>query len=248
MIRFSLSTKSSRDGIWAAKGSQLQIQLYVNRRGDLLTSAVFEAFPELAERTSSLEWKAPLEREGFVEPQDLRFLEAVGCEHLAKRLSEFWPPGGPVWDALAVGSGGEVVLVEAKSHPAEIYGGGTGASPASRQLIEAAIRETQSSLGIPEDPERWLDPLRPDEAGHSSVYQSANRYAHLYWLRREGVEAWLVHVLFTEDPTWQPTSREVWEAALTRIEDDLGLRGVRVPYAGHAFLPGIEPSAKALGE
>jgi hypothetical protein len=226
---------------WARKGSQLQIQLYVNRRPRELTRQILEAFPELAKRVSDLEWRAPLETAGFQEPQDVRFLSAIGREALSGRLAEFWPTRGPVWDALAVGASGEVVLVEAKSHPAEIYGGGTKASPASRQRIEKALRETQRELGISEAPEQWLDPLRPDDPGHSSVYQSANRYAHLHWLRGEGVEAWLVHVLITDDPTWKPTSREVWEEALPGIEHDLGLGSADTPYADHVFLPGRLP-------
>ena len=108
---------------WAVKGSQLQIQLYVNRHSAELTRAILDTFPDLAAKTSELDWKAPLERDGFDEPQDLRFLTAIGCERLADSLRAFWPAGGPVWDALAIGRGGEVVLVEAKSHPAEIYGG-----------------------------------------------------------------------------------------------------------------------------
>jgi len=103
-------------------------------------------------------------------------------------------------------------------------------------------------LGLAEEPERWMDPLRPEEHGHSSVYQSANRYAHLYWLRKLGIEAWLVHLLFVEDPTFGRTSREIWEAAVPQIEDDLGLRGIRVPYATHVFLPGLDPDAALARE
>jgi hypothetical protein len=86
-----------------------------------------------------------------------------------------------------------------------------------------------------------MDPLRPTERGHSSVYQSANRYAHLCWLRKHGIEAWLVHLLFVEDPTFGRTSRADWESALPQIEDDLGLRGVPVPYATHVFVAGPDP-------
>jgi hypothetical protein len=61
---------------------------------------------------------------------------------------------------------------------------------------------TQLRLGMAADADRWIRPLRPDLPGHSSVYQSANRYAHLYWLRDKGIDAWLVHVLFCDDPTY----------------------------------------------
>lgn len=145
---------------------------------------------------------------------------------------------------MAVGEGGServVVLVEAKSHPKEVYGGGTQAGEVSRERIEQAIRSLQRELELEERPERWLDALRPDEPGHSSVYQSANRYAHLFWLRQEGVLAWLVHVLFVEDPTHGSTTRAQWEEALPKIEADLGLQDVTIPHAGHVFLPGLDP-------
>ena len=231
---------------WAARGSQLQMQLYVNREPEKLTAAVLAELPELAGR--DLCWVAPLEAARFSEPRDRAFLTVIGCDHLTADLAEFWPVRGPVWDALAVTGDGFVVLVEAKSHPQEVYGGGTKAGPVSPARIKKALAETQRSLGLAEEPERWMDPLRPEEHGHSSVYQSANRYAHLYWLRKLGIEAWLVHLLFVEDPTFGRTSREIWEAAVPQIEDDLGLRGIRVPYATHVFLPGLDPDAALARE
>jgi hypothetical protein len=220
------------------------MQLYVNLAPSKLSAAIVGELSELKGR--ELRWVAPLEETGFAEPRDRAFLKAIGCEHLKTSLASFWPVRGPVWDALAVTGDGAVVLVEAKSHPKEIYGGGTKASPVSRKQITKALAETQRWLGLDEVPERWMDPLRPEERGHSSVYQSANRYAHLYWLRQQGIEAWLVHLLFVDDPTFGGTSRAAWEAALPQVEDDLGLRGVRVPYAKHVFLPGLDP-VKTIG-
>jgi len=226
---------------WALRGSQLQTQLYVNREAERITAAVVRELPELEGR--ELGWVAPLEQAGFAEPRDQAFLAAIGCEHLAGALASFWPVRGPVWDALAVTGDRGVVLVEAKSHPQEIYGGGTKAGPVSRKRIREALAQTQRWLGLAEEPERWMDPLRPAERGHSSVYQSANRYAHLCWLRQQGIETWLVHLLFVDDPTYGRTSKGAWAAALPQIEEDLGLRGVSVPYATHVFLPGLDPRA-----
>jgi hypothetical protein len=84
-----------------------------------------------------------------------------------------------------------------------------------------------------------MKPLRPHERGHSSVYQSGNRYAHLLWLRDQGIKAWLIHLLVVEDPTFGSTTREQWEAALPRVERDLGLEGVAVPGASHVFIRGL---------
>jgi hypothetical protein len=225
---------------WANHGSKLQIQLYVNRQREALNQAIGEVFPDL--RSRSIEWRAPIEEAGFAEPKDRAFLRAIGAEHLAEELSAFWPPGGPVWDALAVVDEGGAILVEAKGHPKEVYGGGTQASATSRIKIADAIRETQRSLEREEDAEAWMDALRPLERGHSALYQSANRYAHLYWLRKMGIEAWLVHVLFVDDRTHMATSRAEWEEALPMIERDLGLTGIPVPFAAHVFLLGLIPN------
>jgi hypothetical protein len=225
------------------RGSQLQVRLYVNEHTDALTAAVIDQISDLADRAGSVEWRAPLAPR-FEEPRDGAFLAAVGRQDLATSLHEFWPARGPVWDALAIvhlRDGGQgILLCEGKSHPAEIYAGGTKASEGSRMRIGAALAATQDWLGVPHDPERWMDPLRPAERGHSSVYQSANRYAHLYWLRElAGVEAWLCHLLFVDDPSYGATSRECWDKRLPEIEHDLGLQGRTVPFAGHVFLPGL---------
>jgi hypothetical protein len=227
----------------AALGSQLQVQLYVERHSDELTKAVLDQVPDLAERADTLEWRAPLPP-SFDEPRDVAFLRALDLEHLAAALSEFWPSRGPVWDALAVvrlrGGGAGVLLCEGKSHPAEVYGGGTKATERSRTKIAQALEATQTWLGVPPRAELWMDPLRPDQPGHSSLYQSANRYAHLYWLRElQGIEAWLVHLLFVDDPTYGTTSRAEWDRALPAVEEDLGLAGKHVPFAAHVFLPGL---------
>jgi hypothetical protein len=228
---------------WAERGSQLQLQLYVNHRAEVLNGAIREKFSDLQ---GELRWRVPLEADGFREPRDRDFLAAIGCDDLVDELATFWPARGPVWDGLAVVERSEsrdgVVLVEAKSHPAEIYGGGSGATAeASVKRIREALEATQQRLGVPVDADRWIRPLRPDELGHSSVYQSANRYAHLCWLRDTGIDAWLVHVLFYDDPTYLCTSRQEWDEALLKIDDDLGLDGVGVLHADHVFLPGLNP-------
>lgn len=176
----------------------------------------------------------PLEHENFAELKDAAFLRAVGFGELAGSLADYWPARGPVWDALGVaifptGRPG-VVLVEGKSYPAEVYGSGCKATPDAATKIEKALGATQRWLGLHEDPARWT----------GSLYQSANRLAHLYWLREvAGVEAWLAHVLFVDDRTHKAASRAEWERALPDVDRDLGIDAVDLPYAGHAFLPAL---------
>ena len=85
----------------AFAGSQLQIQIYVNRRQEELSLAVLNALRSLASLSPRLRWVSPLEKNRFIEYKDVHFLRAVGLGYLAGKLSEFWPKGGPNWDALA---------------------------------------------------------------------------------------------------------------------------------------------------
>jgi hypothetical protein len=118
-----------------------------------------------------------------------------------------------------------VVLVEAKSHVSEVYGGGCKASARSRKRIDEALELTKRWLGIPSEPD-WT----------GALYQSANRLAHLYFFRKVmGVPAWLVNVYFINDP-YSPTSRSEWEAALVGVKAQLGLAGISVPHAADLLL------------
>ncbi len=142
------SNKSRVDELGRAfAGSQLQVQIYVNCRQKELSRALLNALPSLASLSPRVRWVSPREKKGFVEYKDAEFLRAVGLGHLAPKLKEFWPFRGPNWDALAfveveMSPGGRgVVLVEAKSHPSEIYGGGCQASsPKSLRMIETALQ------------------------------------------------------------------------------------------------------------
>ena len=97
-----MTTKTARvDKLGRAyAGSQLQIQIYVNRRSEELSQKVFQGLPDLALLHPHLNWVSPVEEGRFVECQDAAFLKACGLKHLSDDLSAFWPYGGPVWDVL----------------------------------------------------------------------------------------------------------------------------------------------------
>jgi len=215
----------------AFKGSQLQTQLYVNVKIAELSEAVSEALP--IPEDASFEWRSPLAADDFREYRDKAFLEAVGCGQLAPTLKGFWPGGGPRWDALAkvnMASGGVGVLVaEGKSYPQEMAGGGCKAAGESRERIGAALRTTQEALGMRPDPERWL----------GRYYQFANRLAYAVWLRSQGVEAWLVHLLFTDDPHG-PTDSSTWQGAVDSLHAELGLDEEQLENVGVVMLPALE--------
>jgi hypothetical protein len=81
----------------AFAGSQRQIQYYVNEHRSVLNQAIRDAF-----KTSfSLRWVSPLSSDGYREYWDDAFLKALGLSQHCKELNDFWPSGGPHWDALA---------------------------------------------------------------------------------------------------------------------------------------------------
>lgn len=215
----------------AYKGSQHYIQHYVNTAPEILHHMICASSSDLAAHDPDITWVSPLQSKSYLEYRDRDFLKAVGLESRVSELVEFWPNRGPVWDALAVtksrapGGSPGVILVEAKSYPKEVYGTGTAASEASRRTIEAALDRTAAWIGIARSA-NWT----------GSLYQSANRLAHLYFLREIlGVPAWLINVCFVDDPHVRTTGA-AWRIATDQIKDDLGLVGVKLPYYSDIFL------------
>jgi hypothetical protein len=118
-----------------------------------------------------------------------------------------------------------IVMVEAKSHPPEVYGRGCRGLPSSRARIEEALLETKRSLGVREEAD-WT----------GTLYQSANRLAHLYFFEQSlGIRAWLVNVYFLSDP-YLPTSMEEWHVALRQVKYELGLTEITIPQVADLFL------------
>ncbi len=220
----------------AFKGSQRQIQIYVNRYADELSQSMIDALPTLKALNPRLRWASPLEHECFVEYYDQGFLRAIEHPELTDKLSKFWPSPGAHWDALATvefGSGPAskgVVIVEAKSYRLEIFGNGCGAREPNRTLIGQSMERTRSWLGVPDDIEdwKWTGPL----------YQYANRLAHLYFLRQAGIPSWLVNIYFVDDDSERPAGYSEWQELLVEAKDELGLTLIDLLHfgAGDLFL------------
>ena len=207
----------------AYAGSQRQIQTYVNERTSELSHAIARVLKQYEIDESAILWVSPLAGDSYSEYQDEEFLKIIGAEQLTKELANFWPRGGPCWDALARLDGGGCVLVEAKSHVSEVYGNGCGAKGDSLRLIRSSLGKVRAWLGA-----------RPEADWLGRLYQSANRLAHLYFLRETGkVDAYLVNVYFTGDPH-SPTTPQQWDESMKAVAEELGIPGP-VPYTASAF-------------
>jgi hypothetical protein len=138
----------------------------------------------------------------------------VEISTLKTQLKEFWPSGGPQWDALGKADDGSVFLVEAKSHIAEVISHLAAKSMASIEKIHESLARTKQYLKVGADND-WTSPF----------YQYANRIAHLYFLREmNDVPAYLIFVYFLNDGAMGgPKVREEWRGALRLVKAYLGI-------------------------
>jgi hypothetical protein len=186
-------------------------------------------FPILsATGADAIEWLSPLAEDEFAEYRDGAFLERIGLTRLSADLKGFWPARGPQWDALGRTDRGDLLLVEAKAHVAEICTPATHASAASRRLINQSLTEAAIAMRAASDRVPWTD----------RFYQLGNRFAHLHWMRQKSQPAWLVLVNFINDQEMSgPSNAEAWEAAYDVAYHVMGLsrRNPLSKYVVHTF-------------
>ena len=192
------------------RGSLKWIQRLVTTQPSLLNDAFLAA--GAIQKGEPIEWVSPVASDDWAEYRDGSFLERVGCGQLLSELSHFWPPGGPQWDALGRGPRGSVFLIEAKAHVSEMDSN-CHASPGSRFLIQQSLAQAKTAYGAKPEAD-WL----------SGYYQYANRLAHLHFLRRNGIPAWLGFVYFINDHDMSgPQTSSGWGQDLALVYDHLGL-------------------------
>lgn len=185
------------------------------KRGSLkwLQRAV-ETCPDLLQPAGlpPIHWLSPRRDDDFAEYRDGAFLDLLDLGALRPALRAFWPARGPQWDAL--GRAGETrVLVEAKAHVRELLSPPSAAKPASHERIAKSLDRVKTALGADE---------RSDWA--RVLYQYANRLAHLWFLRDQGVDARLLFVDFVGDEERNgPQSPEAWAATYQVADHALGL-------------------------
>ena len=200
------------------KGSQKWLQILVNKHPELIKPKLVESL-KLVDG-EEVTWVSPLATDKFAEYSDEQFLKALEIELKKHPLQKFWPPRGPNWDGLAKTNKGKIILVEAKSHIAEINSPKSGAaSKKSLNLIRKSLKETKDNLGCKTEVD-WA----------TRFYQYTNRLAHLYLLTvLNRIDAYLVVILFLNDTSHNsdslvcPKTSSEWEAVIELLERHLGL-------------------------
>jgi len=156
-------------------------------------------------------------------------MRCLGIKELpGRRLSDFWPNRGPVWDALGRSSKGSLILLEAKAHIPEAASPRSMASKDSLERIEKSLSEAR----------RYFAP-RAKAEWSGNLYQYANRLAFQYFFSNlNGLPSRLVFLNFCNaEDVRGPESEEEWHGAtrlihaLLGLPDDLREKGVH-----HAFV------------
>lgn len=197
----------------ASKGSQHWLQIAVNDAPDLLDSALRRS--GAIERNDTVQWRSPLGADGYREYRDAAAFRQLGISSLPDRsLKEFWPPRGPVWDALGVSGKGVKILVEAKAHIAEAASPPSKASLASLEKIRRSLAEARA----------WYAPKATAEWSEH-LYQYANRLAFHYLLSRVNrIPSRLVFIDFVNaSDVGGPDSEASWKGATELMHALLGL-------------------------
>ena len=223
-------TRTVTDPAVANRGSRRWLQVLVNCRPEMLNDAIAQRLPELPD---DFDWRSPILEDHYAEYRDQSFLDRLAGswyyrepEQSQQDLSGFWPRFGPQWDGLAVTDKGQIILVEAKAHVAEMV------TAPSQARGEPARQRIQESLGVVKN---FVNSKSPADWS-TSFYQYANRLAHLYWMRQaNGHDAYLVNLFFVNDRDMQgPQSVAEWQTAIQLQEIFLGVR-----QTGYALDPWV---------
>lgn len=192
-----------------SRGSLKWIQRSVAEKWQALEAPILAAAG-----ANDLRWHSPLAADAYAEYRDEACLGLLGQLHLADALQNFWPARGPQWDALGKTDTGAVVLVEAKSRIAELFSPATAVGEAARLKLDVVFEDLAIRLKASERRVPWTE----------HFYHFASRLAYLDFLRRQGVEAWLVLVNFVGDTEMHgPSSDEAWDAAYQVVWHVMGL-------------------------
>src|SRR3972149_1570207 len=102
----------------AKRGSQKWLQVLVNDKPEILDREIAQLLQ--LESDNQIEWLSPMKDDAYAEYSDDEFLERLKVNLNQVTLGNFWPRRGPVWDGLGRTNRGDVILLEAKAHIAEM--------------------------------------------------------------------------------------------------------------------------------
>lgn len=222
-----------------SRGSLQWIRRLVARRPDLLEGELRQA--GALDPDATVDWRSPRDADEWAEYRDGDFLDLLGQSALRPALQEFWPRGGPQWDALGCAGDGTVFLVEAKAHLGELKSSCAATAPDALARIKASLNWAREVLGAAGNGD-WL----------TGYYQYANRLAHLAFLRSNGLPAWLVFLYFVGETGMPgaPVSRAQWGRERGVVYRHLGLdEANRIPGVVDIYLDVAElANAAPIGD
>lgn len=209
----------------ANKGSQYQLQKYVNDFTQELNNAILQNSPSLLtfiNDSFEIQWKSSLMQDGYYEYQD-DFLMVITKDNTVLNnykitLQDYWPRRGPVWDGIATVTGQDnkngLLLVEAKAHISETTSQIKATSEKSRKLIQATLQEVQAIIGSTSSTDPWLN----------DYYQLANRLSFLHLLNEKlKIPTWLVLCNFVNDDTHISTDLDEWLLHYHTVFNKMGI-------------------------
>jgi len=208
------------------RGSLKWIQILINRQPEILNLKIRQSFR--IPRSIEIKWVSPLKEKGYAECRDEAFLEVLGIATQKVKLSDFWPKGGPQWDALGKLSDGSPLLIEAKAHISEVLSNIQASSPNSVKLIEESLERTKRELGV-RTKNSWTAPF----------YQYANRVAHLHFLNNlNKTKSYLAFVNFVGDEEMDgPKSELEWIGVNNLIHSYLGIGKINLrPFMADIYI------------
>jgi hypothetical protein len=208
------------------RGSLKWIQILINRQPEILNLKIRQSFR--IPRSIEIKWVSPLKEKGYAEYRDEAFLEVLGIATQKVKLSDFWPKGGPQWDALGKLSDGSPLLIEAKAHISEVLSNIQASSPNSVKLIEESLERTKRELGV-RTKNSWTAPF----------YQYANRVAHLHFLNNlNKTKSYLAFVNFVGDEEMDgPKSELEWIGVNNLIHPYLGIGKINLrPFMADIYI------------
>jgi hypothetical protein len=192
------------------RGSQKWIQKLVNDMPNLLDTQIRKKL-KLSEE-EDIRWLSPVKDDDYAEYRDQGFIDLLGIKLNKICLEDFWPRGGPQWDALGKSDSGKLFLVESKSHISELSSS-IRARDNSLQRICQSLKETKDFLNSNAEVD-WS----------RGFYQYVNRLAHLYLLRQNDLPAYLVFVYFLNDSEMAgPATIDMWKGAIELLHTYLGI-------------------------